>query len=209
MSLRRARAAAPDCRSLRVKQDHGRRPRDASGARVRRRSWRRPGHRATAGPSGRLTLRTPGSPWRTATPRSSDKETWERRMFLFAGDLPSSPENCSTGCPGRQILHPPRPCQFAGAWMPVPSAFTNASLAAKRFGEVGGGQPVVLEAVEFGFTEKCAAQSAPPKRAQGIFNGRAIFDHHRCRRRRITASPGPSAASFREPPRACRRTPRG
>src|SRR5438552_12746475 len=66
-----------------------------------------------------------------ATPRSSDKETWERRMFLFRRRSSSSLENCSTGCPeGRFFTH--TPCQLAGAWMPVPSAFTNASLAAKR-----------------------------------------------------------------------------
>src|SRR6266513_473417 len=66
-----------------------------------------------------------------ATPRSSDKETWEYRIFLFRRRPSSSFVNCSTGCPeGRFFTH--TPCQLAGAWMPVPSALANASLAAKR-----------------------------------------------------------------------------
>src|SRR6266480_3255377 len=66
-----------------------------------------------------------------ATPRSSDKETWECRIFLLRRRSSSSLENCSTGCPeGRFFTH--TPCQLAGAWMPVPSALAKASLAAKR-----------------------------------------------------------------------------
>src|SRR5438876_100819 len=48
-----------------------------------------------------------------ATPRSSDKETWECRIFLLRRRSSSSLENCSTGCPeGRFSTH--TPCQLAG-----------------------------------------------------------------------------------------------
>src|SRR5438046_10392316 len=61
-----------------------------------------------------------------ATPRSSDKETWECRIFLLRRRSSRSLENCSTGCPeGRFFTH--TRSQFAVAWVRAPRALVNAS----------------------------------------------------------------------------------
>src|SRR5262249_8311117 len=62
---------------------------------------------------------------------SSDSETWAAptpRSFMSADN---ASDYCSTRLPDFR-LPIQTPCQFAGAWMPVPSAFVKASLAAKR-----------------------------------------------------------------------------
>src|SRR5689334_15270135 len=66
-----------------------------------------------------------------ATPFSSDKETCALVTPLVFSNFWSASENSSTGLPDAR-LRTQTPCQFAGDLMPVPSAFVNASLAAKR-----------------------------------------------------------------------------
>src|SRR6266513_5559141 len=66
-----------------------------------------------------------------ATPRSSERETCAFDTPRRERNCLNESENCRTGWPdGRFLTH--TPCQLAGAWMPVPSALANASLAAKR-----------------------------------------------------------------------------
>src|SRR5688500_1716111 len=66
-----------------------------------------------------------------ATPRSSVRETWEPATPRSASRAFRASENSSTGLP-EERLRTQTPCQFAGAWMPVPSALVKASFAAKR-----------------------------------------------------------------------------
>src|SRR5207245_11593629 len=62
-----------------------------------------------------------------ATPRSSDNETWECRIFLLRRRSSSWLESCSSGCPqARFFTHPP--CPVSSARAPLASVLaTRAS----------------------------------------------------------------------------------
>jgi len=75
-----------------------------------------------------------------ATPRSSDKETWECRFF-FPQELFQFPGKLQYRLADGRFLDPD-PCQLAGAWMPVRAPWRTL-LGGEALGEVGR-QAVVL-----------------------------------------------------------------
>jgi len=140
---------------------------------------------------------------RTRDVGTQDVFLFRREIFQFSPGKIAAPV-----VPKADSFTHTAPCQFAGAWMPGGRAGLHERLlGGEALGEVGGGQPVVLESgVNSDSLRMRPRKSASPKRAQG--------GHFQCARFRPQSGADAvdhrvawtiRAASISRPPRASAR----